>query len=300
MTIDRTSEIRLLNISDIPAAVELSSAAGWNQTPQDWETLIKFGPEGCFALACDGEVASTTTLVRYGGQLAWLGMVLTRPAYRRRGFARLLVNHALRFADESGIETVKLDATEQGMQLYASFGFDPEQPVERWSSEGKQSWAGIPGDIHSADRPVALLESRTTPPTGSALYASGSLPASSLLAACRAMGDGRGRLLSELARKGGVMAVEGGYLLHRPGRLASYMGPCVASQNEIAGRLIASCLATNNGQWYWDLLPEQGEATALAKRFGFAPERRLVRMFRGRAFRSRDEIVYAIAGFEWG
>jgi len=52
--------------------------------------------------------------------------------------------------------------------------------------------------------------------------------------------------------------------------------------------------------WYWDILPANRDATALAKEFGFAPQRRLVRMSRGEPLRGREEFIYAIAGFEFG
>ncbi|MDQ6708627.1 MAG: GNAT family N-acetyltransferase, partial [Acidobacteriota bacterium] len=127
--------MRRMNARDIPAALELSSEAGWNQTGRDWRTLLELAPETCFAIECEGTLAATATLLCYGTKLAWVGMVLTRPGYRRRGFATTLLKEALRVADERGIETVKLDATEMGQPLYASFGFEPEQPVQRWWRE---------------------------------------------------------------------------------------------------------------------------------------------------------------------
>ncbi|MGH9612936.1 MAG: GNAT family N-acetyltransferase, partial [Bryobacteraceae bacterium] len=128
--------IRSLTAADIPQALELSSIAGWNQTAEDWLMLINLAPESCFAFECDGEIAATTTLICYERRLAWIGMVLTRPPYRRRGFAHALVTHALETADRGGIETVKLDATDQGQPLYESLGFIAEQEVERWSGNG--------------------------------------------------------------------------------------------------------------------------------------------------------------------
>jgi GNAT superfamily N-acetyltransferase len=119
--------LRLLTNDDVPQAFELSSKAGWNQTAEDWRRLLHMAPEGCWAIEEDGLVVSTATLVSYG-ELGWLGMVLTREAYRRRGYARLLLERAL----ERRPPTVKLDATDAGRPLYVSFGFVDEEPVERW------------------------------------------------------------------------------------------------------------------------------------------------------------------------
>jgi hypothetical protein len=53
-------------------------------------------------------------------------------------------------------------------------------------------------------------------------------------------------------------------------------------------------------KWFWDLLPANKAAVALAEDFDFAPVRRLVRMVRGERLRGDDRMVYAIAGFEFG
>jgi hypothetical protein len=53
-------------------------------------------------------------------------------------------------------------------------------------------------------------------------------------------------------------------------------------------------------EWYWDLLPENKDAVAIATELGFTRKRSLTRMFRGAPMRGRDEMVYAIAGFEFG
>lgn len=124
--------LRQLCCDDIPDALELSLAAGWNQTRADWTALLETAPEGCLGVECDGRIVATTTLVSYGKRLAWIGMVLTHSDYRRRGFARLLVQEAIDLARGLEVAVVKLDATDQGKPLYESFGFRTEQSVERW------------------------------------------------------------------------------------------------------------------------------------------------------------------------
>jgi GNAT superfamily N-acetyltransferase len=125
--------VRRLAREDVPQALQLSSEAGWNQTQADWQTMLDVEPEGCFAVDGDDGLAATATLVRYGERLGWLGMVLTSAKYRRQGFARSLVVTALDYADECGVQAVKLDATDQGQPLYESVGFQAEASVERWS-----------------------------------------------------------------------------------------------------------------------------------------------------------------------
>src|SRR5437016_12880203 len=89
----------------------------------------------------DERVVATATLLCYGSRLAWIGMVLTRPDYRRRGFAQRLVQTALERSAALKIESVKLDATQEGQPLYEKLGFKTEQIVERWFHEGRQDQA---------------------------------------------------------------------------------------------------------------------------------------------------------------
>src|SRR5260370_17042237 len=104
------------------AAMELTRAVGWNQLPEDWERLLSIEPTGCLALESGGRLAATTTIIRYGNELAWIGMVLTAQEFRHRGFARSLIERAVKFAERSGIAWIKLNATETGINLYRKYG----------------------------------------------------------------------------------------------------------------------------------------------------------------------------------
>jgi len=196
--------------------------------------------------------------------------VLTTAAYRRRGFARKLLLHAIERADAIGIESLKLDATDQGQPLYESLGFRVEQPVERW-------WRARSGPPQSAH--------------------SDSLTEDSLALDREATGADRSRLLEALASRGGIASTPDGFCLSRPGRRANYIGPCVARSATLARQLIESCAQMES---YWDLLPQNRAAIEIANKLRFTPARRLVRMVRGRDLRGREDWVYAIAGFELG
>jgi GNAT superfamily N-acetyltransferase len=243
---------RLLTEADVPAALELSTAAGWNQTAEDWRRIITLEPEACFGIDCDDKLVATATLICYGTDLAWIGMVLTHRDYQRRGYARELMQTTLDLADFRRVRSVKLDATDQGRPLYASMGFEDEQPIERWQ--------------RAAGEPVGASLDRI------------------------AFGADRSRLLDAL-----------GSALHRPGTRARYLGPIVAANPATARTLIEYAIACAPADpWFWDLLPANAAAVALAGEFGFAPVRRLVRMVRGERLGGDDTMVYATAGFEFG
>lgn len=266
--------LRVLSPDDIPAAMELSSGAGWNQTPADWATLIELAPQSCFAIEMDGMVAATTTLVFYDRQLAWLGMVLTRPEYRGRGFARHLLEHALAVAERRGVATVKLDATDQGIRLYEKLGFRAEQVIERWSGES------------SGDATLAKTSCLTAKQMEE-------------LDHC-AVGATRSPLLKLLSDRSSPISGEAGFAMHRPGRLAHFLGPCVSTSETGARQMIETCLAHHRGPWFWDLLPANEAAANMASEFGFRMSRSLVRMSRGAALSGNAGLAFATAGFELG
>lgn len=272
------AKLRRLAASDLPAALELSEQAGWNQTADDWRMLIDLSPEGCLAIEVEGELAATTTLLCYGRRLAWIGMVLTKKAYRGRGFARRLLTQALSLADQMAIETVKLDATDQGRPLYEKMGFRSEQAVERWTR---------PGTGHATETMVAV----------------GELPSENWRMADQgAFGADRSELLERLARRGQPpFVINGSYWFTRPGRYSHYLGPSVCDAPRTARALIERALATaGDRDCSWDLFPANAGAVAIARDLAFTPTRRLQRMVRGNDLHANNDSIYAIAGFELG
>ncbi|HLY19710.1 MAG TPA: GNAT family N-acetyltransferase [Bryobacteraceae bacterium] len=270
--------VRVLTPADVPAAMRIKQAAGWNQTETDWLNLIRLAPDTCFGLDCDGALAATTTAVTYERKLAWIGMVLTHPDHRRRGFARLLMEHALEALVALQIEWIKLDATEMGAPLYRDLGFEDEGPVERWRAVARGGPAAEPAGWTAE---CAELD-RT------------------------AFGADRSRLLAALAPLGAAAVTGAGYAMARPGSEGAYFGPCVSRTPEAVRELLGWFLSRHAGlSVYWDLLPGNAGAVRLARACGFQPVRRLVRMARPAApgaapLQHDDSQVFAIAGFEYG
>ena len=275
-----TETIRTLTANDIPAAFELSTLAGWNQTGNDWQLLLDLSTDGCFAIEASGRVVATASLLCYENCLGWIGMVLTHPEYRHRGFAKRLFARALDRADSLGIKTLKLDATDQGQPLYESCGFKVEQSVERWfrspSEMTKQS--------DERDKSRAHDERADWHHLDMAVF-----------------GADRSNLLATLRCRGKCFTNSDAYLLARPGRIAAYLGPCIATNRDAARDVLVQAINdSNTSGFFWDLLPSNQEAITLASELGFARQRRLARMFRGEQLRGQDELIYAIAGFELG
>ena len=273
-------EVRLLTPQDIPGAMRLKDAAGWNQTPADWRNVMTLAPDGCFGMESDGALRATATAVCYGRELAWIGMVLTDPAYRGRGLARSLMEHALGYLSTRGVQWVKLDATDMGHALYERLGFRNESVIERWMRP-----PGAPRPT-TARRP-AVFESDEVLDR-------------------QAFGADRAALLQLLAGIESASIAGEGFAMGRPGSNAAYFGPCVARSSGPARDLLTWFVEQHQDESvYWDILPANAEAVAIAREFGFERVRKLMRMTvevgkNSPALAKRDELVFATAGFEYG
>jgi GNAT superfamily N-acetyltransferase len=293
-----SNPIRTLLLSDVPSAMELSTGAGWNQTAEDWHRVIQLSTNGCRCIEDAGKIVATTTLLHHGTALAWIGMVLTRPEYRRQGLAKRLMEDTIAGAERRGIRTLKLDATDEGRPLYEGLGFVVEETVERWGRDLKA--VEVAEDMSDASKEGIYGGSHV-----------GAISEEHLALDMKAFGVSRKPLLETFFASGRSDSTAGGYVLSRPGRTAHSLGPCVASSREDAQQLIATHIGrvkcasdepecSSSRTWYWDLLPANSEAVSLAEEYGFTRRRILWRMRRGDAIKNNDAMVYAIAGFELG
>ncbi len=270
--------LRLLTVADLDDALELSAGAGWNQTRADWERLLRLQPDGCFAIEREGKVVATATAIRYGAELAWIGMVLTHRGWQRRGFASMLMDKVLDYTAD--LPCRMLDASAEGQPIYERLGFRGVCGVDRWEliplrptssrlsevRSGLRGYSDLGGGWDKLDR--------------------------------RAFGADRLALLSTFVDPVGS---PGAYAYSRTGSLARYFGPCVADNPTAAEVVLRACLDDHPGErWFWDLLPDNDDAVRLATRYGFGPVRRLVRMYNGTPPFQEPLLTYAIAGFELG
>lgn len=277
------AEIRLLFESDIPAAMQLKEAAGWNQTEDDWLRLLMLEPNGCFGAIKDGRLVGTTTTTTYGKDLAWIGMVLVDPQYRRQGIAAKLMNVALDYL-KGKVDTIKLDATALGQPVYEKFGFEVESIVERWSGTASSEAR------HTQTR---TFEDRD------ALLALDQL----------VFNADRSKLIESLIDNASVSPVLvraaddalDGYALARRGTRADYVGPVVSRDPQQAETLLDQVLSQlDRRSVYIDFSTECGIGVSVLSERGFVKERDLIRMRTGGPAAKTSPFVVAIAGPEIG
>ena len=280
------TEIRLLFESDIPAAMKLKDAAGWNQTEADWRRLLMLEPNGCFGAVKNGRLIGTTTTTTYKDDLAWIGMVLVDPLNRHQGIATRLMETALDYLKDK-VAIVKLDATSQGKPVYERFGFQVESMVERW--------IGRPAKSISYKTPSKSLDSEVSPE----LF---ELDQQAFLA-------DRSKLITYLIQEAIIPPVlcrseDGklnGYATVRRGTKAHYIGPVITTEPDQIENLLDQMLGQlNDSRVYIDVNTECGAPTSVLENRGFVKERDLVRMCYGAPGRKTSPFVVAIAGPEIG
>lgn len=286
MTID------LLRESDLSDALRLSTQAGWNQVDADWRRLLSVWPQSCFAGRIDGKLIATSTLATYGAALGWVGMVLVDQAHRGQGHGGSILDAALGAAKEAGVQTLGLDATDLGRPVYLKRGFRDFAGIDRWVLAPSHHGKGL------ADPAARAIAGDLTSNWEAALRFDMS-----------ATGVDRGALLRCLCKEAGVRAGALGpkgnllaYAIHRPGRLATHLGP-VVGESEAAATEVLNTLLEQPAALAQPILIDvpHGRLQHWLTSRGFTCSRRLTRMLAGCSELSLlGPQVFAALGFELG
>jgi GNAT superfamily N-acetyltransferase len=107
-----------LRADHLPDAARQSSGLGWPYREADWRFAFDLGRG--FAAEVDGRLVATAMWWPYGESHASVGMVIVDPGMQGRGLGRALMGKLL---DEARHRTVFLNATREGLPLYARLGF---------------------------------------------------------------------------------------------------------------------------------------------------------------------------------
>ena len=120
---------RTMDVQDIAVGETFCRAANWNQLRRDWELFLKLNPEGNCVAESDNRIVGTVTTLDYQEHFSWIGMVLVDPSFRKQGIGTALLKKALEILVAR--ETVKLDATPAGREVYLKLGFKDEYRLGR-------------------------------------------------------------------------------------------------------------------------------------------------------------------------
>jgi hypothetical protein len=271
--------------------VHLKQQAGWNQSEADLQRIHALQPDGCFVAELDGVPAGTVTTCVFG-PVGWIAMMLVEASLRGRGIGRALMDRALRFLEQHGVRTVRLDATPLGQPLYEKLGFVAEYQLARFG--GTLPGSGERGPPHTAPQTEPLVP-------GSPLLASLLQLDQTVTRADRAkllvrLFTERPEAVRLVVRDGQVA----GFLTARPGSRAVQIGPCIA-RPEAGPLLLTDAFHCYAGQFvYIDIPVLHTAAGALAVASGLTVQRHLLRMSRGEPVQERFLELWASSGPEKG
>lgn len=240
---------RVMTQADIPLGMSLKRQAGWNQTRQDWQRFMAMSPQGCFVATAHGsDVGTAATFVM--GDIGWIAMMLVAPAAQGQGVGTAIMNHCISHLRQQGVRSIRLDATPQGKPVYLKLGFQPQFELQRW--EGT-----LPTNEPEAVDGTLRVRAATT----------ADLPAITAMDR-QSMATDRKTLLEHLLQEDDAQAIVvhrsealAAYGLSRRGANATFIGPCVATDQQAGLALLETLGQLHAGQRVLVDVPVQNEAS---------------------------------------
>jgi GNAT superfamily N-acetyltransferase len=276
--------------SEIHFAEALVAEAGWNQTARDWQAFLDLGK--VFAIRDNQRrVVATAATLPFGGQFAWISMVLVTKEYQRKGLATQLLRRCIDDIQAAGLVPV-LDATPTGREVYRGLGFQDSWGFQRYMR-----------------RKTPAPQAKKAVPAGVTLHAITNAVWPALCAYdADIFGADRSQLLTRLRRR--APSIEkyaerngkiAGLLLGRDGRVATQIGPLIADDENIARALLAQAVDAIPDQIFIDVVDSKPAAVADLVACDFLPQRTLTRMLLSRSKTFDDGLrTYAVIGPEFG
>ncbi|MBA4064815.1 MAG: hypothetical protein C0501_14100 [Isosphaera sp.] len=277
---------RPLGPADADGLTPLVEEAGWNQTPADWRLILGAG-RGVGAVGPDGRVVGTAAGLPLGGA-TWVCMVLVSAAHRGRGVATRLTRAVL---DAAG-GPAALDATEFGRPVYHRLGFRDLYPLTRWR-------------LDPVAQPSSVVRQGAQPRT--VVRRAGDLPAVVAFDQART-GLDRTPILADLVARAPELAFAAeagrrvtGFVLGRPGRVATQVGPVVADDPDTALGLLRRAVTAVRGPVFVDVPDAHTGMAGWLAAHGGTRQRNFVRMALGDVGTLADpSLVSAVAGPDLG
>jgi len=279
-------QLRRLAEDDIADCVALSAEAGWNQTIEDWLLFLRHGillglPDR------EGVTVGTGAVLAYPGGFAWISMVLVTAARRRERIGTTILEACRAEIAGRGL-VAALDATPAGERIYRPLGFEEMFNLSRWQGVTEIRVSGTCVDPSSGIRAMAAIDIPRVAADDAAAF-----------------GAYRNFLVESLFRRLPQLAFvsddNAGFVLARPGRIATQIGPIVAANENAAVALLDAALGCVSGPVFIDLVDGRDILMRRLRQRGFTVQRPFLRMSLGRrvAF-GNPARLFAIAGPEFG
>jgi len=283
MTADLT--IGTLNALEIQTAIDMAAREGWNPGLEDASAFHCADPSGYFGARIGGNLVSVISAVRYGATFGFIGLFITAPSHRGKGYGQKVWDHAMNYLDG---RTTGLDAVKEQTARYARFGFKPVYRNIRY--------AGAPECGQSDDLRLQPLDAVSFPDL--CTYDRRFFPA-------ERTGFLKGWTDPGSKTRRGLAFVEDGTIqgfgvLRQCGD-GHKIGPLYANTPDIADALFRALAVTVPGEAVILDIPEpNASALLLAERYDLSPEFETFRMYKGPAPDLPLDQTFGISTFELG
>jgi len=125
MTIMEHLSVRPFEKKDIDFAYEMNVREQWNDRKDDIKRMFNYEPNGSFVAEVKDSPVGHVFAISYG-KLGWIGLLIVKVEYRKKGVGTLLTKRAIDYLLHCGVETIKLEAVPQISSLYRRLGFIDE------------------------------------------------------------------------------------------------------------------------------------------------------------------------------
>jgi len=275
---------RTMKPYDSAAGLSLCRVAGWNQLARDWEIFLILSPNDCRVATINDKVVGTVATIRYQNFFSWIGMVLVDPACRKQGIGTQLLKEALQTLHNQ--ETIKLDATPAGREVYLKLNFVDEYRLSRMST------ISAAGRLKSTARSLRKNDLPAVVKFDREIFGADRQPLLEWIL------EGAPQFAFLVEEKNEIQ----GYCLGRYGYNFTQIGPVIARNSGIAINLVSAALKNCIGcPVILDVLHFEPEWIEWLTSIGFAEQRPLLRMYRGsNKFPGLPEKQFSILGPEFG
>jgi Acetyltransferase (GNAT) domain len=277
------ASVEQMTRDDVGLALEWAASEGWNPGLHDADAFLAADPRGFFVCKVDDQPVATLAAARYGERFGFLGLYITAPGQRGRGFGLQVWRAGRAHLQE---RVVGLDAVLEQEKTYASDGFVTDHQTTRHVLESTNS---VPATHRS------MVDARQLPLEALVAYDDHLFPSerSAFLEAWIAMPG-----VACLAVVDGDQVL--GWALRRPCLQGHKVGPLFANDPQLANDLLCALAAGVGGPLYLDIPDPNAAGRALAARHGMTPVFSTVRMYDGPPPVLDLERVFGVTTLELG
>jgi GNAT superfamily N-acetyltransferase len=274
-------DIRVLTAGELEELIRWASGEGWNPGIHDAAAFHAAGAENFLGAFEHGELVSGISAVAYGDCFGFIGLFITRPDARGRGYGRAVFRAGM---ERLAHRTVGLDGVPAQQDYYRRNGFVADYGTTRYSGtfaeRGERTEHVIPFTVDLLERVIAFDRDFFLSPRPDFLARWLEL---SERASVYVDGD-------EVVGFGSVRACEDVFKV----------GPLFARSATIAAAILADLAEACEGEIHLDVPNLQMPFIASLEASGLKPGFETARMYRGPAASIDLNGVFAVTSLELG